>query len=255
MIRFSFGSLIAGALIIAIVKIIRVFMAVIEDKIKKAAGKNIAIRCLLKCINCCLWCVEKCLKFLNRNAYIEIAIYGDSFCASAKAAFSILVRNAVRVSAINSVGDAVLWLCKMLVTFAAVIGAFYWFHNSDEDLTYESFMILFVGVFAYYISGMFIGVFEMLIDTIFMCFCEDAERGDPKKGAAYAYYMSNDLLRFMAKSERRAQKKKAKERQLRAELQAKKQDRKTPNNPSQFDHVHVPDDEVDTRRGGETANF
>jgi hypothetical protein len=34
-------------------------------------------------VKCCLWCCEKCLKFLNRNAYIEIAIYGKSFCRSA----------------------------------------------------------------------------------------------------------------------------------------------------------------------------
>jgi hypothetical protein len=234
MIRFSMGSLIAGALIIAIVKIIRFFMAFIEDKIKKAAGKNFAIKCLLRCVNCCLWCVEKCLKFLNRNAYIEVAIYGDNFCRSAQSAFAILMRNAVRVSAINSIGDAVLFLCKLVVAMAGLVGAFYWFRHSDEDLNYEAFMIIVVGLFAYYTACMFIGVFEMIIDTIFLCFCEDAERNDPTHGEGSDYFMSLDLLKFMAKSERDAQKRHDKERKLREEMAAGKKARKTPKNPNQF---------------------
>ena len=41
---------------------------------------GLVVRAVLCCVQCCLWCLEKCLKFLNRNAYIETAIYGYSFC-------------------------------------------------------------------------------------------------------------------------------------------------------------------------------
>merc|ERR1711976_646753 len=102
-----------------------------EEKIKKAANKNFAIKCLFKCVNCCLWCCEKCLKFLNRNAYIEIALYGKSFCTSAWSAFSILLRNALRVAAINTVGDFVLLLFKLIIVVSAVIGGFFYFEYQD----------------------------------------------------------------------------------------------------------------------------
>ena len=36
------------------------------------------------------------MRFVNRNAYIMCAIYGENFCASAKEAFSLLMRNAAR---------------------------------------------------------------------------------------------------------------------------------------------------------------
>ncbi|GCC43816.1 hypothetical protein chiPu_0027719, partial [Chiloscyllium punctatum] len=45
---------------------------------------------------CCFWCLEKFIKFLNRNAYIMIAVYGKNFCVSAKNAFKLLMRNVVR---------------------------------------------------------------------------------------------------------------------------------------------------------------
>lgn len=92
-------------------------------------------RCIICCFKCCLWCLEKFIKFLNRNAYImvsstvppavpgsvplspssstmwasspnvwlrdlscpsQIAIYGKNFCVSAKNAFMLLMRNVVR---------------------------------------------------------------------------------------------------------------------------------------------------------------
>ena len=50
---------------------------------------------------------------------------------------------------------------------------------------------------------MFLGVFEMVIDTIFICFCEDTERNDGS--LQKPYFMSANLLRFMAAEERSSQ--------------------------------------------------
>jgi hypothetical protein len=35
-----------------------------------------------KCVFCALWCCEKFTKWASKNAYIEIAIWGDNFCKS-----------------------------------------------------------------------------------------------------------------------------------------------------------------------------
>lgn len=48
------------------------------------------------------------------------AIYGDNFCSSAQKAYSLLARNALRVAAINTVGDFVLFLGKLGVVTAVV---------------------------------------------------------------------------------------------------------------------------------------
>lgn len=48
-----------------------------------------------------------------QNAYTATAINSTNFCASARDAFLILVENALRVTAINTVGDFVLFLGKV----------------------------------------------------------------------------------------------------------------------------------------------
>ena len=51
------------------------------------------------------------------------AIYGYNFCESAKKAFLLIVSNALRVAAINSIGDFVLFLGKIsTVAIVVVIG-------------------------------------------------------------------------------------------------------------------------------------
>jgi len=46
----------------------------------------------MMCLQCFMWCLEKIMKFINKHAYIITAIYGHSFCKSARKAFWLLLR-------------------------------------------------------------------------------------------------------------------------------------------------------------------
>lgn len=92
--RYHTGSLAFGALILTIVQIIRIILEYLDHKLKNV--QNPVTRFLMCCLKCCFWCLEKFIKFLNRNAYIMIAVYGKNFCVSAKNAFMLLMRNIVR---------------------------------------------------------------------------------------------------------------------------------------------------------------
>lgn len=52
------------------------------------------------------------------------AIFGDNLWTSGKRAFHVLVSNALRVAAINSVGDFVLFLGKVLVVACSMFIGF-----------------------------------------------------------------------------------------------------------------------------------
>lgn len=67
------------------------------------------------------------MKYINYNAYTIINIEGKSFCPATKKAFQVVVENAVRVSAINSVGDFLLFLAKISVTVITLIVALFVF--------------------------------------------------------------------------------------------------------------------------------
>lgn len=76
--KYHMGTAAFGSFIIAVIKTIRAVVMYLQKKAKKSNNK--IMQAILCCIQCCLWCVEKCMKFLNKNAYIQTAIFGYSFC-------------------------------------------------------------------------------------------------------------------------------------------------------------------------------
>ena len=91
---FHLGSVAFGAFLIAIVKLIRYLISFVEKRLKRAAGNNPVTKCIITfvscCCKCCFWCLEKFLKFISKNAYIMVAIYGRNFCRSAFDALGII---------------------------------------------------------------------------------------------------------------------------------------------------------------------
>lgn len=99
--RYHIGTLAFGSLIIAICRMIRVCLEYIDHKLKKY--DNGFTKAILCCLKCFFWCLEKFLKFINKNAYIMCAIHGKNFCTSAKDAFLLLMRNIIRVFVLDKV--------------------------------------------------------------------------------------------------------------------------------------------------------
>ncbi|XP_065647600.1 choline transporter-like protein 4 isoform X2 [Hydra vulgaris] len=192
------GSLALGAAIIAVVKLIRITLEYIDRKLKENTNNPVA-SFIMKCLKCCFWCLEKCLRFLNKNAYIMIAVYGRNFCASAKEAFSLLVRNPARAVTINGITGFVLFLGKILVTGGIGVGSFFWFAKYNaflpDKLHYSIVPVLICTIGAYLVAMLFFSVYDMGIDTLFLCFLEDLERNDGSDEKPY--FMSKELRNIM----------------------------------------------------------
>ncbi|XP_039370009.1 choline transporter-like protein 2 isoform X4 [Mauremys reevesii] len=201
--RYHTGSLAFGSLILAIVQIIRVLLEYLDHRLK--AAENKFAKFLLTCLKCCFWCLEKFIKFLNRNAYIMIAIYGTNFCTSAKNAFFLLMRNIIRVAVLDKVTDFLLFLGKLLIVGSVGILAFFFFsqridvvQDSAPTLNYYWVPILTVIVGSYLIAHGFFSVYAMCVDTLFLCFLEDLERNDGS--SEKPYFMSSDLKKLLNKT-------------------------------------------------------
>ncbi|XP_043802926.1 choline transporter-like protein 1 isoform X2 [Apis laboriosa] len=196
--RYHLGTVAFGALIIGIVRLIRAIILFVQNRLKHY--DNDLVRVILWCCHCCFWLFECVLKFLTRNAYIETAIYGCNFCRGGKKAFQVLSSNILRVAAINSVGDFVLFLGKVLVVTLTVVSGIYLIQK--EGLHYPWIPIALAGVFAFIVAHCFISIYEMIIDTIFICFCEDCEKND---GINRPYFMSRGLMEFVENSKKALQ--------------------------------------------------
>jgi solute carrier family 44 protein 1 (choline transporter-like protein) len=89
------------------------------------ASQSSFVKCLSKSCICCLWLLERFLKFVNYNAYTIIAIEGKSFCVSAQKAFVLIIENSMRIAVVNSVGDFFLFLSKLIVTALTLLVALF----------------------------------------------------------------------------------------------------------------------------------
>uniref|UniRef100_A0A3B4B8P7 Choline transporter-like protein n=1 Tax=Periophthalmus magnuspinnatus TaxID=409849 RepID=A0A3B4B8P7_9GOBI len=158
--RYHTGSLAFGSLILSIVQIIRVIL-------DAAFG-------------------------VSRN----IAIYGKSFCTSAKDAFFLLMRNIVRVAVLDKVTDFLLFLGKLLIVGIVGIFSFFFFsgriraiEDAAPSLNYYWVPILTVVVGSYLIAHGFFSVYAM---------CEDLERNDGSSDRPY--FMSLELHEILSKT-------------------------------------------------------
>ncbi|KAF2349739.1 Choline transporter-like, partial [Trinorchestia longiramus] len=194
LILYHMGSVAFGALLIALVQMIRFLL----KQLQKRITPDSPLGCMLKCCQCCLACFEKFLKYITRNAYIEIAIFGCNFCKASQKAFNIITANAFRVTAINMVGDFVLLLAKIAVLIATgFIG--YEIVKGQQGIKYE-FVPLVVALVCVAITvHCFVSIYEMTIDTLFVCFCEDCAMND---GIQKPYFMSRSLMKFVENSKK-----------------------------------------------------
>uniref|UniRef100_A0A8C7H3P2 Choline transporter-like protein n=1 Tax=Oncorhynchus kisutch TaxID=8019 RepID=A0A8C7H3P2_ONCKI len=192
--RYHLGTVAKGSFIITLVKIPRLFLMYVHNQLK--GKENACARCMLKTCICCLWCLEKCLNYLNQNAYAATAINSTSFCTSARDAFVILVENALRVAAINAVGDFVLFLGKILiVTSTAFAGVL--LLNYQRDYAEWVLPLIIVCLFAFLVAHCFLSMFEIVVDVLFLCFAIDTKYNDGTPGREF--YMDKALMVSYAK--------------------------------------------------------
>jgi len=204
--RYHTGTLAFGSFVIAVIKMIRLVLQYIQDKLEEYGADNILVKGIMCVCKCCFWCLEKFMKFINRNAYILTAIHGGNFCKSAKEAFSLILRNMARVTVVNSVTDFLLFLGKIVVTSSVAILAFYYFSGgldtskvplsmAHPDLHYYFVPVFLITLGTYFIASCFFSVYSMAVDTLFLCFLLDLEQNDGS--AEKPYYMSKNLMKIL----------------------------------------------------------
>ncbi|XP_063480130.1 choline transporter-like protein 5 isoform X2 [Symphalangus syndactylus] len=210
-IRYHTGSLAFGSLIIALIQMFKIVLEYLDHRLKRT--QNTFSKFLQCCLRCCFWCLENAIKFLNRNAYIMIAIYGRNFCRSAKDAFNLLMRNVLKVAVTDEVTYFVLFLGKILVAGSIGVLAFLFFTQrlpviaqGPASLNYYWVPLLTVILGSYLIAHGFFSVYAMCVETIFICFCEDLERNDGSTGKPY--FITPNLHGILIKKQLVAQKQK-----------------------------------------------
>ena len=78
LILYHMGSVALGSFLITLCIVPRLIITYIAQKLR--SFDNSCMKCLLRCCYCCLWLIERFMKYLNHNAYTIISIEGLDFC-------------------------------------------------------------------------------------------------------------------------------------------------------------------------------
>ncbi|XP_073951184.1 choline transporter-like protein 1 [Choristoneura fumiferana] len=173
LIKYHLGSVAKGSFLITLFKIPRLVLMYLHAKLSARADKGSeCAKCGLKCGICCFYCLEKFIRYLNHNAYTIITIERCHFCKAAAKAFSTIMNNALQVATINSVGDFILFLGKCIVTaVTGIVGLLLLKRNTD--LHFYAIPTLVICIYSFFIAHCILSLYEMVVDTLFICVCED----------------------------------------------------------------------------------
>ncbi|KAJ3272222.1 hypothetical protein HDV01_005876 [Terramyces sp. JEL0728] len=196
---YHLGSIAVGSLLIAIVEFIRILLYEVQRRIKKTQNQFLIY--LVACLQCCMKVVSMLVKFINRNAYIYLAITGKAFFKSAGEATALIVKNALRTVAVDFVSDFVLFISKLFVTgiaaFLAYLYLTYWSSAlpNASSINYPFVTVVFVGIAAFIVGTAFFSIYDMAINTIFLSFLMDIDKNDGSRERPY--YMADDLKKVL----------------------------------------------------------
>jgi len=185
------GSICFGAAIIAIVQLLQVVMHAINSLTKNQQDKSYLLKLVVKCAICCLWCLEKTIKFISYYAFVYVAVRGDSFCGAAKDTFVLMLENPGQII-INKMVQKLLGVLVGLSTpIACCLGTFYYLGSQAEYAAQYNPIYCAIAVFivSYLVTDSLVICFNCGIDTIFVCAFKDMKENKPPK------FMSDSLRR------------------------------------------------------------
>jgi len=69
-------------------------------------------------------CFQRFIEFLNKNAYIQIALTGKNFCTAAYDAFWLIARNPAKFGIMASLGSLFVLFGKMFIMGVSTVGGY-----------------------------------------------------------------------------------------------------------------------------------
>lgn len=126
----------------------------------------------MNCISYYIECLKKCVKYLNENAYIELALRSENFCTCAKDGVCLIIKHGARFLFTSGLGRAMGNFAKL----AVCAGNCFFIYILLENWSINEGMISPVGplvvvlIFTWVTSDIFIGIFSIAADTFLHCF-------------------------------------------------------------------------------------
>jgi len=190
--RFHLGSVALGSLVLFVVSFPRWIIIEANDRLKNGTG------CLRKTLSACFGKIfgglELWLRPLHHNAYTVVAVSGTDFFTSAGITADVLEANADKIPVINKDGGFLIFFSKATVSLLTGFVAAYMF-KFNPQLEFWVFPTLLCAFVSYVIANSFLSIYEMVFDTLFVCFAEEITLVETSGGTMD--YQDEGIRQFM----------------------------------------------------------
>jgi choline transporter-like protein 2/4/5 len=203
--RYHVGTVAFGSFLIAVVRLLRAYVEYLERTALK--DKTQFQKLLMRCLKCFMWCLERCIKYINLHAYIQTCIWGTSFCVSAFNGFWLIFRNLARIVAVTGVTGFLAMIGRIAV-ITLTGGSFYYCMNLYFEGVVKNLVVptVLVCIIAAFIAIMFFEVFGMGTTVLLQCFVADEEMF---KDDAEGCFATNSLKAYLVSKKGKRKKKTA----------------------------------------------
>ncbi|CAJ1376373.1 unnamed protein product [Effrenium voratum] len=166
------GSLAMGSALEALLWVLQILVSIAEAA-NKEQGNNPCVDCLMRCLQCCLACCESIVQFLNKNAYVDMAIKSHNYCTSAREAIRVITTLPVAMAVLN--GATVVFTLFGCLFTSISCAAFTFFLTTSPTFSAPDAVFyvdepvavaITAGVIGAIVSMCFMTVFDMSTDSL-----------------------------------------------------------------------------------------
>lgn len=194
---YHFGSLALGAFLVANVRVVRFvlsFLAREAKDIENQVGDSVAAVCVY-----CTQCFQRFVEYVNKNAYMDIAINSTSFCSAAYHSLQIMTGEVESVAFLSGACIIFQFVGAGGITTASVSFVLFMISYSESFTTITSphyiqpgdqiVVLAATAIISFTIAVNFLVVFDTVADTMLYCWAVErrrARKGQIRDGVNYA---------------------------------------------------------------------
>ncbi|KAK8626727.1 hypothetical protein V6N13_134359 [Hibiscus sabdariffa] len=177
----SSGTVCLSGLLICAVRMVRA--AVDSARQEDVPGiVNLVLRC---CVNALLSAID----FLNKFTINFAAITGEAYCTSARMTYELLKRNLLSAVFVETISTRLLAGVVFVVSavYAIVVCAIV---QGVSDLGVNTYIVAVLAwILLIIVLGYFVHVLDNVIDTVYICYAIDRDRGEVYKQEVHEVYV------------------------------------------------------------------
>lgn len=193
-IGYHLGSLAFGAFLITLTRPVRIILSCLLGRDKEKP--NSVRLCIDSCASCITYCFERCIRFINKNAYMSMALSSQPFCEAAQDSFRELASRSGEIGIL--LGACWVFMLTGVLAIAIVCAFFTWLvivilpvFGHQWYHYYMAYPVTIAGasgLICALIAIAFMVLIDTVADTILFCYAvtpsiEDGRRraGKPRK--------------------------------------------------------------------------